>query len=502
MVLPSKMDPLDEEIRRQAEKGNKMNKASPAAPINASKTSLKPFASLGRQIVSRLGELAPTADSSARADRCMRSLHLMMEWLGPQWEIQAFGSFANGFGTVLSDIDVTCCNRALGQEDVQKEAASDLRMLILPMLREHGSFSVVEEIFGARVPILKLRFENVLDVDLSCHNRRPLANTGLLRAYSHMDTRIKALGITVKFWAKESGVCDASKSNLSSYSFTLLMIYFLQVHADTQLPILPVDAFEEGGQQESDERVVAAMWQCGLSLGELVARFFAFYSCQEPNGFVWGKEVASIRWGRRSSAKHAMFSELRGRQACRVHIEDPYQLERNLHGVLGEFEEEQLQTAFRDTWLDIRSNKVPAALSSKYGHYESWGSASAYDAIPRVSPFLANDAVPAGPVAELQESSLEGWLMKPASNQEEKLSAEDGQMPAELPDATCRSRLPRCRRSKRSLLLAAQNDQMSAEAATSSSTNSTKSGGNSPGTSSGDESFTESVGEAITSVGG
>ena len=59
---------------------------------------------------------------------------------------------------------------------------------------------MIEEIWQARVPIVKLRFEKTLDVDLSWNNEETLANTQLLRAYVEMDEKVQRVAIVVKLW--------------------------------------------------------------------------------------------------------------------------------------------------------------------------------------------------------------------------------------------------------------------------------------------------------------
>jgi len=358
---------------RQSKKGNKMTKTAAVAGevANDASTLCCPtrtaLATLEEHITARLAQMAPTAHGTARVDRCLVELRSMMKRLGHNWEVCPFGSYANGFSTVHSDLDVTChtSDQWLGAE-AKQQANMDLQMWIVPMLQEHSSFSVVKEIFNARVPLLRLRFENILDVDLTCHNTRPLSNTRLLKAYSDMDPRIKDLGIAIKLWAKAAGICDATNSSLSSYAFMLLVVYFLQVHADVQLPVLPVEAFELDAKQEDDERVIASIagWRCRLSLLELMERFFAFYSNHDPQAFFWGSEVVSVRCGARMARYEPSFSQLPGTHIQRLQIEDPYQLERNLHGVLGGAEEEQLRFALSEAWNNMQAHQAPVGLQS------------------------------------------------------------------------------------------------------------------------------------------
>lgn len=318
---------------------------------------------LGQDVVTQLTEWMPTRISNATATRCLEELRLMVKHLGPDWDVQVFGSYANGFGTRFSDLDVTCCQSAPAMVHDSRQAMLTLGQQILPMVREHDRFSIVEEILGARIPILKLRFENVLDVDMSCHNPTPLLNSRLLKAYSVIDGRIRDLGIAIKLWAKGAGLCDATKSNLSSYSFTLLVLYFMQVHAEVQIPVLSTEEIAAMPEQEACRLAAAAAsnWYCPLSLSELMSRFFAFYSGHGDYGFCWGTEVVSVRCGSRRAIDDSVFFSLRGKQARRIHVEDPYQMERNLHAVLGDAEEEQLRAAFREAFNTMPVKPVPRA---------------------------------------------------------------------------------------------------------------------------------------------
>eukprot|EP00933_Yihiella_yeosuensis_P013888 TRINITY_DN12660_c0_g1_i1.p1 TRINITY_DN12660_c0_g1~~TRINITY_DN12660_c0_g1_i1.p1 ORF type:complete len:283 (+),score=46.38 TRINITY_DN12660_c0_g1_i1:592-1440(+) len=74
----------------------------------------------------------------------------------------------------------------------------------------------------------------------------------------------------------------------------------------------------------------------------LLAGFFAFYNfsgqysqCALTNPpFDWGKEVVSIRLGRRERTSSDEFEDLKGRFDSRLHIEDPFERSRNLADVV------------------------------------------------------------------------------------------------------------------------------------------------------------------------
>lgn len=331
----------------------------------------RPPPRLGTEVELSLAVRMPTLEGKECIERCVEALTEVVKLLGPRWRAEPFGSVRNGFGTNTSDLDATCYlvdkegpDGPDDEEDGQggpQPAACVLRERLAPLLRQRPEFVLAEEVFGARVPILKLRFEDRLEVDISCHNTKALQNTKLLKAYAGLDRRVRDLGVAVKLWAKAAQVSGASRSHLSSYTFTLLVIYFLQVSEETRLPKLPCEAFENGALGEEDPRVKAATpWPCSLSLEKLVVLFFRFYAEE----FFWGSEVASIRLGTRSGVQDPAFQELRGRKYAHLHVEDPFDVTRNLNCVLAEPEERQLRAAVRDAHLVVRSGRAPVGLTT------------------------------------------------------------------------------------------------------------------------------------------
>jgi hypothetical protein len=184
-------------------------------------------------------------------------------------------------------------------------------------------------ISSARIPILKLRFEGKLEVDLSFQNVNPFPNSQLLRAYAQLDPAVRQLVILVKLWAKAEGVCGAPDGHLSSYSFTLMAIYFMQVDPSIKMPVLPTAEFT--GEKYSSP-VSDIQWSCPLYLPMLMARFFEFYATQ----YHWGYETISVRSGERIYVSDPTYSQLQADAGSVMpHIEDPFLLTRNLNCVLG-----------------------------------------------------------------------------------------------------------------------------------------------------------------------
>jgi hypothetical protein len=90
----------------------------------------------------------------------------------------------------------------------------------------------------------------VTPCDLSVDGELALLNSRLLRAYLDCDARVRPLVFAVKQWAAACGMKDASHGFLSSYSLTLMVVYFLQRGVSPAvLPVLQ----EDHSQQQREE---------------------------------------------------------------------------------------------------------------------------------------------------------------------------------------------------------------------------------------------------------
>ena len=178
-----------------------------------------------------------------------------------------------------------------------------LERLLEQTQQRHTSFAVVELRSHAKIPLLKLRYASRLDVDLSVQNLAPFSNAHLLKMYGSNYIRpvVFQLTILVKHWAKTEDVCGATGGHLSSYSWTLMVIYFLQVHPDVKLPCIPTAWFElnhlldRGSFNSLMERDLLWHWQCNSSVSVLIAEFFKFYATI----FRWGGSSVNSHWKER-----------------------------------------------------------------------------------------------------------------------------------------------------------------------------------------------------------
>lgn len=286
---------------------------------------------------------------------CLRSLNAIVHHLGQVWCIKPFGSSANGFGRKGSDLDVSCFRAGMSERD-RPFAIQELQTRLVPLLERHPQFELIEAVWSARVPVLKLRFERWLEVDLSCQNTEAILNTELLRVYAKMHPAVKHLVVWVKLWAKAHGVNGAKNGHLSSYTLTLMSIYFMQVHPSLRLPCVPTDQFS---LENPFPIFDFSHWQCHMTAAELLSCFFYFFA----HDFQWGTEVVSVRLGYRAQIGSPEFAALSGHPfSWRLHVEDPFLLHRNLNCVLGDDEEVVLRDSISSAYWDMTNWQIPQAL--------------------------------------------------------------------------------------------------------------------------------------------
>mmetsp|Transcript_87488 Transcript_87488/g.255816 ORF Transcript_87488/g.255816 Transcript_87488/m.255816 type:complete len:469 (-) Transcript_87488:334-1740(-) len=305
----------------------------------------------------------------------------------PGAEVRAFGSAVSGFGDRTSDIDlvVTATKASLvkGLELEGRIARRDLAPRSLSKLhtrlQEHG-FRIRECVLFAQMPILKMSIASRssdrsgdIECDLSVNNLLPVFNTALLKAYADIDHRAVEVTQACKRWAKAQGVHGASLGHLSSYAFTLMVIFYMQVKG--ALPCLqyraqeePLIYKEEGKEYNVARADLASMaWEPAKEVAITFSGFVSFF-CQE---FKWGESVVSIRTGQCFSKKDYPRLRMRPREGMTpqewgvmVHIEDPFDIERNLNSVLGPTHSEKLRLALVKQNSLVKRNKFASRPTS------------------------------------------------------------------------------------------------------------------------------------------
>lgn len=149
--------------------------------------------------------------------------------------VELIGSSKNGFG--LKDSDVDTCFTLEGFTAVDVDAKTMVRK-IKNILLSNQDFTDVMFIASSKIPIVKfIDKKTKLRCDISIYNELAAYNTRLLNAYSRIDERVKILGCAMKNFAKNACINDTAQRTLSSYSYILMVLYFLQ---KVEPPVIPV----------------------------------------------------------------------------------------------------------------------------------------------------------------------------------------------------------------------------------------------------------------------
>ncbi|CAK0887019.1 unnamed protein product [Prorocentrum cordatum] len=161
-----------------------------------------------------------------------------------------------------------------------------------------------------------------------------------------LDDRVRPLVLLVKNWAKRMQVCGANEGNLSSYAWTIMVVYFLQlagilpslqVLADSSSTVQDLDINYWGQPCEFDTSFLGEYLarraaeggaaNDGFTMAHLVFGFFHFF-CR---AYRWGRgdlqsEVVSIRCADRRRADPWFLLYGKAHPEPGLHVEDPIEL--------------------------------------------------------------------------------------------------------------------------------------------------------------------------------
>ncbi|XP_029295943.1 terminal uridylyltransferase 7 isoform X2 [Cottoperca gobio] len=248
-------------------------------------------------------------------------------------QLQLFGSSKNGFGFRQSDLDI--CMVLEGQETIDDVDCISIIESLARMLRKHPGLKNILPITTAKVPIVKFyHVRTGLEGDISLYNTLALHNTHLLASYAAIDRRVKILCYVMKVFAKMCDIGDASRGSLSSYAYTLMVLFFLQQRNPPVIPVLqeiydgkkkPEVLVDGWNVYFFDElKTLPSRWpQCGMNtetVGELWLGLLRFYT----EDFDFREHVICLRL-------HSCLTTFNKQWTSKyIVIEDPFDLNHNL----------------------------------------------------------------------------------------------------------------------------------------------------------------------------
>ncbi|CAG8815865.1 26879_t:CDS:2 [Gigaspora margarita] len=141
----------------------------------------------------------------------------------------------NFLGISTSDVDICVMTPSKELENI----------LILSEKLQKNKMKVVKCVSKAKVPIVKFLDPTLkLACDINVNNAQALHNTNLIKSYICLDSRVHPLVMIIKHWARRRDLNDTTCRTLSSYTWTCMVLNFLQMRYPPILPVLKISEKE------------------------------------------------------------------------------------------------------------------------------------------------------------------------------------------------------------------------------------------------------------------
>lgn len=250
-------------------------------------------------------------DIKRRKELCLRIKKMLSPFFN-NFRVQLYGSSANGFGFRGCDIDMSLNiigdNRKPGRANfadpdvpsvhdflegrvstdyIAKLSQRDQLLFIHSVFLEYYQENADPIVFyNAYVPIVRFHCGKFsLKCDLSFGNSVAFRNTKLLKLCRLMDERVTPVMMTIRYWAKHTGLI-AGGPTFNTYTISLLVLYFLQTRTPPVLPsaeyLLSISEYLNNDDME-DESYHQALEKIPPSenkqtIVELLKEFFFYYA--------------------------------------------------------------------------------------------------------------------------------------------------------------------------------------------------------------------------------
>uniref|UniRef100_A0A674BUI2 RNA uridylyltransferase n=1 Tax=Salmo trutta TaxID=8032 RepID=A0A674BUI2_SALTR len=302
--------------------------------------------------------------------------------------LRLYGSCLTRFAFKTSDINIDVTYPSTMTQP-------DVLIQVLEIVK-NTQYSEVESDFHAKVPVVFCRDVNSgLMCKVSAGNDVACLTTNHLAALARLEPRLVPLVLAFRLWAKLCHIDCQAEGGIPSYSFSLMVIFFLQQRREPILPVyfgywiegfdvkavdeyhltgIEMDIFVgwehrppstegrgdgrgEGGKAKPEQKKPAVKNQHtegmtrlaldldlgkGVSLGQLWLELLRFYTLE----FALEERIISIR------LKELLSREMKNWPRRRLAIEDPFALKRNVARSLNsqmvfEYVQERFRTAYK-----------------------------------------------------------------------------------------------------------------------------------------------------------
>lgn len=154
------------------------------------------------------------------------------------YDIFQFGSFTQLSYNNISDLEITIITK--DYENFNPQDSESIIIKIKEFLKkESNKYENINIRNTKRIILMDLYDkDNNVKIELVINNIFGIINSYLICNYLTFDSRAIILVNTIKNWSKEKGINGNYKGHLSSYCYTLMVIYFLQRIKEPILPIV------------------------------------------------------------------------------------------------------------------------------------------------------------------------------------------------------------------------------------------------------------------------
>ena len=293
-----------------------------------------------------LSQITPTAASERAAQDLVETVKTAIQPLFPDADVCGFVSGelegSRAFRVAVPDIELVISvspellrQKLLGkvEKKLDKQLEKAAIRCIAETLVSSCGFKFRRSAFRGEEPKLTLLAPpqssqgEALPLDVAVNAETPLYAAALLSESAQWDQRAKQLILLVRRWAKDRGICHAAKGYLSPYHWSLLVIYFLQVHPKERVlpPLTSFMAYRQlsqasGASSATDDSSAVTnspgeMTQGKVHTSKLLKDFMHFYC-----NFDWRNEMINPIFGRRGPST---FQE-DGAQRSPLILQDPF----------------------------------------------------------------------------------------------------------------------------------------------------------------------------------
>jgi DNA polymerase sigma len=225
-------------------------------------------------------------------------------------QLEMIGGSVNGLGSDKSDIDCTLVLPSNSSTLTWQEQLDVLKAI---------NFNLSEaktELRTGTVPVLRLKLNLGLEIDMNCNQMSSIEDANLLKAYATLLPNFAPLSLVVKSWAAQHDLNDTQSGYLNNYCLILMVLHYLQEKKDTKNLLLAFP--EHDWLTPLSENLVSeiAIHSTADDLGKDLLGFFAYFYHYDYENF-----YISIRKGKRCPRR-----ELREETAhFLIYIEDPFE---------------------------------------------------------------------------------------------------------------------------------------------------------------------------------